>query len=156
MFDAAASVSVPTQKRGIGYAFPNDSMLQQRSVLDNLYLGADGLLGSSVNREERTQRAAALMSELVGFDLDLDTPVGELPLSLKQWITIARALLTERKIEDGCHACPGYIGVYYLSEDSGKVRVVGRWPKAVSGWGSGAHSCESHPNGAPDQVANGP
>jgi iron(III) transport system ATP-binding protein len=36
VFDAAASVSLPTQKRGIGYAFPNDSMLQQRSVLDNL------------------------------------------------------------------------------------------------------------------------
>ena len=36
VFDAAASVSLPTQKRGIGYAIPTDSMLQQRSVLDNL------------------------------------------------------------------------------------------------------------------------
>jgi ribose transport system ATP-binding protein len=38
------------------------------------------------------------MSELVGFDLDLDTLVGELPLSLKQWITIGRALLTDPKV----------------------------------------------------------
>ena len=34
----------------------------------------------------------------LGFDLDLETPVGDLPLSIKQWITIARALLTDPKI----------------------------------------------------------
>jgi ribose transport system ATP-binding protein len=39
-----------------------------------------------------------LMGELLGFDLDLATPVGDLPLSIKQWITIARALLTDPKV----------------------------------------------------------
>jgi ribose transport system ATP-binding protein len=35
---------------------------------------------------------------LLGFDLDLDVAVGELPLSLKQWITIARALLSDPEV----------------------------------------------------------
>ena len=41
---------------------------------------------------------ATLMRELLGFELDLETPVGDLPLSIKQWITIARALLTDPKL----------------------------------------------------------
>src|SRR5262249_28947595 len=36
VFDAAAGVVVPTQRRGIGYAFPNDSMGEQRPVFENL------------------------------------------------------------------------------------------------------------------------
>ena len=38
------------------------------------------------------------MGELLGFELDLETPVGDMPLSIKQWITIARALLTDPKV----------------------------------------------------------
>lgn len=48
------------------------------------------------------------------------------------------ALLTEREIKDGCHACTAAIGVYYLKQQAGKVVVVGRWPKAVEGWAWGA------------------
>ena len=53
---------------------------------------------SAMGQEEKVAKASALMRELLGFDLDLSTPVGELPLSLKQWITIARALLTDPKV----------------------------------------------------------
>jgi ribose transport system ATP-binding protein len=83
---------------GISNVFQEVLVADECSVLDNLYLGADGLLGSSVNREERYRRAGALMTELVGFEIDLDTPAGELPLSIKQWITIVRALLTDPKL----------------------------------------------------------
>jgi Raf kinase inhibitor-like YbhB/YbcL family protein len=38
------------------------------------------------------------MAELLGFDLDLNTVTGDLPLSVKQWITIARAMLTDPKV----------------------------------------------------------
>jgi len=36
VFDSATGVVVPTQRRGIGYAFPGDSMVQQRPVFENL------------------------------------------------------------------------------------------------------------------------
>jgi hypothetical protein len=48
------------------------------------------------------------------------------------------ALLTKMEIKDGCHACTGYIGVYYLAEDGEGYRITGSWPEAVSGWGWGA------------------
>lgn len=52
------------------------------------------------------------------------------------------ALLTKRELKDGCHACTGAIGVYYLKEEGGNTEVVGRWPKAVEGWGWGAAPTE--------------
>ena len=68
------------------------------TVLDNLYLGADNLFNSAASAEEKIASASQLLRELLGFDLDLTIAVGELPLSLKQWITIARALLTNPKV----------------------------------------------------------
>ena len=94
------SATSPHEARELGIAnvFQEVLVADECSVLDNLYLGADGLLGSSVSREDRTARASALMAELLGFDLDLEVPAGELPLSIKQWITIGRALLTDPKV----------------------------------------------------------
>jgi len=94
------SATSPHEARelGISNVFQEVLVADECSVLDNLYLGADGLLGSSVSREDRYAHAQALMAELLGFDLDLDMPIGELPLSIKQWITIGRALLTNPKV----------------------------------------------------------
>lgn len=47
-------------------------------------------------------------------------------------------LLTSTERPDDCHACTGYVGVYYLADEGGKYRVTGRWPKALAGWGWGA------------------
>lgn len=94
----AAANPHEARELGISNVFQEVLVADECSVLDNLYLGADGLLGSSVNREERYRKAAALMAELLGFDLDLNTLAGDLPLSVKQWITIARAMLTDPKV----------------------------------------------------------
>ena len=51
-----------------------------------------------MSTEAKVKKASVLLRELLGFDLDLATTVGELPLSIKQWITISRALLTNPKV----------------------------------------------------------
>ena len=94
----SATTPVEARRMGIANVFQEVLVADACSVLDNLYLGADGLVGSTMNAEEKIVKATALMRELLGFDLDLSDPVGELPLSLKQWITIARALLTDPQI----------------------------------------------------------
>lgn len=94
----AATTPHEARELGISNVFQEVLVADECSVLDNLYLGADGLLGASMNREEKVRRASQLMSELLGFDLDLDMPAGDLPLSIKQWITIGRALLTDPKV----------------------------------------------------------
>lgn len=94
------SATSPYEARSLGISnvFQEVLVADECSVLDNLYLGADGLLGSSLNHEEKRAKAASLMRELLGFDLDLTALVGALPLSIKQWVTIARALLTDPKV----------------------------------------------------------
>ena len=59
------------------------------------------------------------------------------PLRIVQ-LPFGPALLTTQEMKDGCHACTGAIGIYYLREEGGKIVVTGRWPKAVEGWGWGA------------------
>ena len=94
------SATSPYEARelGISNVFQEVLVADECSVLDNLYLGADGLLGTAVSKEERYRVASELMAELLGFQLDLHITAGELPLSVKQWITIARALLTAPKV----------------------------------------------------------
>jgi len=47
-------------------------------------------------------------------------------------------LLTSTEIADGCHACTGSVGVYYLERRGNLFVVKGKWPDAVHGWGWGA------------------
>jgi hypothetical protein len=65
------------------------------------------------------------------------------PLQIVQ-LPFGPALLTSRKINEGCHACTGSIGVYYVKEVAGKTLVTGRWPEAVKGWGWGAPPPQWH------------
>jgi ribose transport system ATP-binding protein len=90
----------PVEARALGIAnvFQEVLVADELTILDNLYLGADNLFSSAASADEKVARASNLLRELLGFDLDLAITVGELPLSLKQWTTIARALLTNPKV----------------------------------------------------------
>jgi ribose transport system ATP-binding protein len=90
----------PHEARAIGVAtvFQEVLVADESSILDNLYLGADRLFSRVETRAAKLKRAETLMSELSGLNLDLDAPAGMLPLNLKAWITIGRALLTQPKI----------------------------------------------------------
>ncbi len=94
----AAGTPVEARQLGIANVYQEVLVADGCSVLDNLYLGSDTLFGSSLNREEKIERAGRLMRELLGFDLDLSLKVGSLPLSLKQWVTIGRGMLSEPKL----------------------------------------------------------
>ncbi len=98
IFGVSASSPVEAKALGIANVYQEVLVTDECSVLDNLYIGADNLFSSNFSREEKVAKASSLMGELLGFDLDLETPVGDLPLSIKQWITIARALLTDPKV----------------------------------------------------------
>jgi ribose transport system ATP-binding protein len=92
--------SSPHEARAIGVAtvFQEVLVADESSILDNLYLGADRLWSRMQTTAEKFEAAQSLMTELTGLELDLSMPVGALPLSLKQWITIGRALLTKPKV----------------------------------------------------------
>jgi ribose transport system ATP-binding protein len=98
VFGKSASSPVDAKALGIANVYQEVLVTDECSVLDNLYVGADNLFSASIGHAEKVANAGALMRELLDFDLDLQTPVGDLPLSIKQWITIARALLTSPKL----------------------------------------------------------
>ena len=92
--------STPAESRALGISTVYQEVLvaDESSVVDNIFMGADRLFSKTLSQERKVARAAELMEELSGEPVDPHALVGTLPLGLKQWITIARALLSEPKI----------------------------------------------------------
>ena len=90
----------PSESKSIGIAtvFQEVMIADEASVVDNLFTGVDGFWTRSMPTSEKIARAEALMNELADEDIDVLMPAGSLPLSIKAWITIGRALLTEPRV----------------------------------------------------------
>lgn len=94
------TISTPLQARRAGVAtiFQEVLIAEEASVLDNLYVGADGLISRGTSQAERRRQADELMRRCVGEPVDLSAPAGSLPLSVRQWIVIVRAILRQPEI----------------------------------------------------------
>jgi len=91
VFDAAEGIAMPTQRRGIGYAFPSDSMVQQRPVFENLsFFSRFGASGAEDIRA-CVHRALDLVG---GADLGSRLPT-QLSAAERGRVAIARALLRD-------------------------------------------------------------
>ena len=92
--------TMPHEARDIGIAtvFQEVLVADECSIVDNLFLGADRLWSRSMSSSEKLKSARALMEDLTGQEINPELLVGVLPLGLKQWITIGRALLRKPKI----------------------------------------------------------
>jgi len=80
---------------GIATVFQEVLVADESSVVENLFLGADPLFSRSMPQREKVAAADALMRDLTGLPVDPRAIVGTLPLGIKQWITIGRALLRQ-------------------------------------------------------------
>lgn len=98
IFGKSATTPAESKALGISNVYQEVLVADECSVMDNLFLGADSLFGTAEPHDVRHARARKIMAELLGFDLDPDTIVGDLPLSVKQWITIARSMLTNPRV----------------------------------------------------------
>ena len=94
------TATTPHEARDIGIAtvFQEVLVADECSIVDNVFMGTDTLFSATLSSREKTRAAAALMRELTGERIDVGDVVGTLPLGTKQWITIARALLTSPKV----------------------------------------------------------
>jgi ABC-type sugar transport system ATPase subunit len=98
--EPVASIRTPreAQSRGIFTVFQEVLVAESRSVLDNIWLGADDTWRSHVTAREKSARAKQLLGELLGREVDLDMTVEELSLSDRQACGIVRALVRNPKI----------------------------------------------------------
>jgi len=78
---------------GIAVVFQEVLVAEGGSVLDNLFIGDDGMFRARLSQRQKRARAQALLDRLVGARVDPDALIDDLPLNTKQWIVIARTLL---------------------------------------------------------------
>jgi ABC-type sugar transport system ATPase subunit len=83
---------------GLFAVFQEVLVVGPQTVLENVWLGADGLLRSRIPERVKRERATAVLEELLGETPPLDAPVDSLPLSVRQVCGIARALVRDPKI----------------------------------------------------------
>jgi ABC-type sugar transport system ATPase subunit/ribose/xylose/arabinose/galactoside ABC-type transport system permease subunit len=92
---------------GVATVFQEVQCVPAQSVLDNLWLGTDGILrraGSGpggTGPAVRRRRAGAVLAEMLGggpADMLLSAPAGSLSLSERQAVAIGRALLRSPKV----------------------------------------------------------
>ncbi len=83
---------------GIAVVFQEILVAEGATVLDNLFVGDDGLFRARLSSRKKQVQAQELLTRLVGTPVDLDVPVNELPLNTRQWIVIARALLSHPRV----------------------------------------------------------
>ncbi len=90
----------PSEARAAGIAtvFQEVLVADECSVADNLYLGADTLWSRTLPAAAKAKAAGALMRDLAAMDIDPETLAGTLPLGVKSWITIGRALLQNPRV----------------------------------------------------------
>ena len=90
----------PMHARALGVAtiFQEVLVAETLSVVDNMFAGADSLWKRSCTRAEAREQARAILKQCSGLDVDPNTLVQQLPLSIKQWIVIARAILSNPRL----------------------------------------------------------
>jgi ABC-type sugar transport system ATPase subunit len=85
-------------RAGVMAVYQEVLVVGPRSVLENVWLGADGVFTRRVPEEVKRARATAVLGELLDRVPDLGTPVERLSLSDRQACGIARALVREPKV----------------------------------------------------------
>ncbi len=84
---------------GVATVFQEVQCVPAQSVLENLWLGYDGILRRArISPAERRDRAREVLTELLGRCPDLGAPARSLSLSERQGVAICRALLRDPTI----------------------------------------------------------
>lgn len=98
VFGKTPTSPIVARHLGIATIFQEILVADCATVTENLFVGSGGLLRREPSRREARDRSRALMRRFTEEDIDPDQIVGTLPLSVKQWIVIGRALLAEPKV----------------------------------------------------------
>jgi ABC-type sugar transport system ATPase subunit len=83
---------------GIATVFQEVLVVEPRSVLENVWMGVDGVLATKVGAAEKRRRATEVLTRLLETAPDLDAPVEHLSLSERQACCLARALVRDPRV----------------------------------------------------------
>jgi ABC-type sugar transport system ATPase subunit len=83
---------------GVAAVYQEVLLCEGATVLDNLFVGTDGFWRQAAPRNAKARIAQDVFTRLLGLPVDLGAIVDDLPLSMRQWITIGRALLRKPQV----------------------------------------------------------
>jgi ABC-type sugar transport system ATPase subunit len=83
---------------GFATVFQEVLVAPDRSVVDNVLLGMDGLFRRALARRDRAGLAASVLNRIARTPVPLEAVVESLPLAARQLVVIARALAREPRI----------------------------------------------------------
>lgn len=83
---------------GIATIYQEILLAEDLTVWENVFAGADGLWRRNLSTAEKRSVAAETLERLALEPLDPSAIVATLPLNIKQWIVIARAILRQPKL----------------------------------------------------------
>lgn len=86
------------QDLGMATVFQEVLVAPDRTVLDNILLGYDGLFARRIRQRDRREVALRALSRICRWEPDLDQPARSLALAERQLVVIARALVREPRI----------------------------------------------------------
>ncbi|MBK5232370.1 MAG: sugar ABC transporter ATP-binding protein [Thermoleophilia bacterium] len=86
------------QELGLVAVFQEVLVAEGASVLDNIFVGYDGLFRARLSRAEKAARATEILGRLMPDEIDLEMPCTQLSLSERQLVTVARALVRDPKV----------------------------------------------------------
>jgi ABC-type sugar transport system ATPase subunit len=98
--EAVDRLSTPkdAHRAGIATVFQEVLVVEPRSVVENVWIGTDGLFRDRMPMAAKRERAGAVLAELLGHAPPLDLPAEALSLSDRQACCIARALVREPRV----------------------------------------------------------
>jgi len=85
-------------RAGVATVFQEVLVVEPRSVLENVWIGTDGLFRDRTPATEKRERAQRVLAELLAEPAPLDLPAEALSLSDRQACCIARALVREPRV----------------------------------------------------------
>ena len=97
VFGSTPTSPIEARQLGVATIFQEILVADDASVVDNLFVGTDGLWRKRFSRRGAYDVARDMMARFTGTEIDPDQMVGNLPISVKQWIVIGRAFLTQPK-----------------------------------------------------------
>jgi ABC-type sugar transport system ATPase subunit len=83
---------------GFATVFQEVLVAPDRSVVDNVLLGLDGLAAWAVPPRRRRALVADTLARFATTEIPLDAPAGEIPLAAQQLVVLARALVRKPRV----------------------------------------------------------
>src|SRR6056297_356804 len=83
---------------GVATIYQEILLAEDLTVWENVFAGADGSFRRSTSTREKRRAAAEALPRLVDAAIDPDAIVATLPLNVRQWIVIARAILRKPRL----------------------------------------------------------